>query len=50
MPNWILDASMENSFEVVLADLTIDLEVCALVRIPSGEQSTETVVLQRQGV
>jgi len=32
---------------VVLADFTIDLEVCAVVRIPPEMESTETIVLQR---
>ncbi|CAE7203073.1 SLU7 [Symbiodinium pilosum] len=32
---------------VVLEDLTIDLEVCAVVRIPCAEEMTETIVLQR---
>ena len=34
-------------FKVVLADFTIDLEVCAVVRIPPEMESTETIVLQR---
>ena len=38
----------ERCHQVVLEDLTIDLEVCAVVRIPCAEEMTETIVLQRQ--
>ena len=41
--------TFDKSLEVVLADLTIDLEVCALVRCLESTETTETIVLQRLG-